>query len=599
MHATQSPRFWQKAAKPALAALIVLSLILIVTAIVFVLPDLNDSRPTLVKYTVSLSDLPIVVTERGNLESQVETTIRCEVENVSYDRSGSPGTQIIFIVSNGSAVKEGDLLVELDSASIRDKLDQQELAYERAKSQQIQASARYENQMTQNVTAEAQAKLDVELAKLNFKMYTDPDSGEFKLAMEAIERNIDEARSSILESQAALELAKTDKTGIEALFKLGYRGKSDLDKSRIDFMKAEDSLSSSVNRLNNHIAARLQLQTYEQEMQRLTLDGDVATAKRNLKQVVTDNESQLAQAKAAKIETERSDAKEHERLEKLKLQVGRCKIFAPHDGMVVYARQRSRYSTGGEIAEGVTVRQRQELITLPDLSHMQVKTQIHEAVLDQVKQGLPVTVRIDAFPNRTYNGIVDEVAVVPSSSSYTNIKTYDCMVRIIEEVKQLKPGMTAVVEIHVDRIRNVLSTPVQAVVQRNKETFCYIDNGSGVERRDIKLGRSNDKFVHLLEGVEANDRIVLNPMAILTEATEEYQIAPDSNSSEAPEIPSEELARQQERRDAGKSRSGGKSRESFASPTKQGEARRGGRPGGGSRGGGGRPPGGRGASVEP
>ena len=66
-----------------------------------------------------------------------------------------------------------------------------------------------------------------------------------------------------------------------------------------------------------------------------------------------------------------------------------CKIYAPNDGMVIYAKD-----NGSEIAEGVTVRQRQTLITLPDLSRMQVRTQIHEAALDQVQTGQSVTVKI-------------------------------------------------------------------------------------------------------------------------------------------------------------------------------------------------------------
>ena len=96
--------------------------------------DLGSGPENLVYYTVTRADLPIVVTERGNLESQIETKIICEVENVSYDRSsGSVGTQIIFIVPNGSAVTAGDLLVELDSAAIRERLDDQVLSHERAK----------------------------------------------------------------------------------------------------------------------------------------------------------------------------------------------------------------------------------------------------------------------------------------------------------------------------------------------------------------------------------------------------------------------------------------------------------------------------------
>ena len=101
----------------------------------------SENPGNYVLYEAKLADLPIVVTERGNLESQVETTITCRVENIG-DRSSS-GTQIIYIVPNGSAVEKDQLLVEFDSATIRDRLDQQTLSYQKAMSSRSQAIAKY------------------------------------------------------------------------------------------------------------------------------------------------------------------------------------------------------------------------------------------------------------------------------------------------------------------------------------------------------------------------------------------------------------------------------------------------------------------------
>ena len=541
MNANQNPSFWQKAWRPVLGVAILASLVILTGAVWSIWSDLGKGSQTFVYYTLKKSDLPIVVTERGNLESQMETKIRCQVESVSRDRSGNWGTQIIYIIPNGSAVKKDDLLVELDSASIRDRLDQQILAYEQIKSQKIQAEAKYENQIVQNKTLLAQAELALNLAKLDLEMYLDPDAGTHLLAKEAINRTIDEARAGILEAQGQLELAKTDKEGMEELFKLGYRGKTDREGTRLDYLKAEDRLASAVNKLKNFEAELTKLDSYELRKQKLTLEGEVETSERNLIQVDTDNKSLLAQAKAAFVETQTSETKEKERKLKLETQLELCKIHAPHDGMVVYSRERSRYSSGSQIAEGVTVRQRQSLITLPDLSKMQVKTQIHEAVLDQVRTGLPVTVKIDAFPNKTYDGYVHDVAVVPTSNYFSNVKTYECTVRIAKEVEQLKPGMTAVVDIHVDRLRDVLSVPVQAVVQIDGDNWCYVGTPQGVERRDIELGRSNDKFVHIVNGLAAGDRIVLNPSSILDQSEEsgEREISADAGATEAPEVPEE------------------------------------------------------------
>jgi HlyD family secretion protein len=270
-------------------------------------------------------------------------------------------------------------------------------------------------------------------------------------------------------------------------------------------------------------------------MQLMTLNGSLKTAIGNLELVSEDNGAKMQQADASLQEAKKAVIKEKERLDKLTKQLVFCMIRAPHDGMAVYARENSRYSSGSEIAEGVTVRERQRLLSLPDTSLMRVKTQIHEAVLDQVRVGLPVIVKIDAFPNRTYKGRVMQVAVVPSSSYYTTVKTYECTVDIEEEVQQLKPGMTAVVDIHIERLKDILAVPVQAVVQIERDTWCYVQTEHGVERCDIELGRTNDKFVEVKKGLKSGWRVILNPMSIIKE-TEKTEIAPDAGVGETPEI---------------------------------------------------------------
>jgi hypothetical protein len=115
----------------------------------------------------------------------------------------------------------------------------------------------------------------------------------------------------------------------------------------------------------------------------------------------------------------------------------------------------------------------------------------------------------------------------------------------LERVENLKPGMTAVVDVHVSRLRDILSIPVQAVIQVNKDSWCYVHSDEGVERRLLKLGRSNDKFVHVLEGLSAGNRVILNTDAIFDESQDEVgEISPEAGATEAPVIPPEELKKQ-------------------------------------------------------
>ncbi len=511
----------KKSRKALFGMLAVIGVVLLTGAVWTITADFSKPDGSLVFYTVKRGDLPIRVIESGNLESQTTTSIRSEVENVGFDRRGSYGQQIIFIVPNGKTVTKGELLVELDSAPLRDRLDRQVLDSERARSKQIQADVKYENQKTQNVTILEEAKLRVKLAELNLKQYEDDEGGTFQISLQDIDLAIQEAEAKRL-------IQATDLKGIDSLKKLGYRGKGDLEQARLSALTADRSLAKSISK-------RKELVDYTYRKRKLELEGALATATRALLQVRRDNVAMLLRAKATKDAADRSLAKEEERLKKYTEQLDKCKIVAPHDGMATYAVDSSRYSRGGSssaIAEGAFVRERQRIITLPDLSQMQVKTAIHESVLHQIHEGLSATITLETFPDRKFKGTVKSVAVLPDPGGWmsSDIKIYKTIVTIDDEVSQLKPGMTAVVDIHVDRLTDILSVPVQAIVQIDRDNWCYVENSGSIDRRMLTLGRTNDRFIEVQTGLNEGDRVVLNPNDVFDEADDRQTvISPDGD----------------------------------------------------------------------
>src|SRR5690606_5157172 len=92
VNATQARHLWQKARRWTLAFVLLCGLITVPVGAWSYFSGTNANTSQRVRYNVVKSDLPIVVTERGSLESQIQTEIRCEVENSSVDRSGNYGT---------------------------------------------------------------------------------------------------------------------------------------------------------------------------------------------------------------------------------------------------------------------------------------------------------------------------------------------------------------------------------------------------------------------------------------------------------------------------------------------------------------------------
>ncbi len=468
--------------------------------------SLGSPDQLLIYYVVKRADLPITVTERGNLESQHEERIICDVDDIENDNLR--GTQVQFVVPNGSSVAKDQLLVELNTAGHIERRDRQIIATEKARSEQITANVWFNNQQTQNETSELEADRLVQLAKLDYDEFLDQEGGTFQINLQEVELAIQEARASKLIEETNLE-------GVEQLYRLRYRTSGELAQARLSALKAERVLASAVSK-------RKKLVGYQYQKTEIALRGAWESAQRALDQLTLDNQALLDQARAAMEAADASLKKEEERLARYERYIENCKIYAPKSGMVAY--HVCRWHPG--IREGSTVQLRDHLLSIPDLSRMQVKASIHESVLDQIHRGLPVTVRVEAFPERSYDGTVDSVSVLPDAEE--KAKIYTTIVKITERVDHLKPGMTALCEIHVDLLRDVISVPVQAVVQIRRDNWCYVDNGNGIERRILTLGETNDKFIEIRAGLDEGDRVVLNPTALMeNEVAAEDAISPD------------------------------------------------------------------------
>ncbi len=455
---------------------------------------------------VDRSDLEVVVLERGSLESQSNVELLCEVEDVRKDNIN--GTTILWMIANGASVTKGDLVIELDSNPLQEALDDQVLYTENAISENIQAEANLKNQLTMNTTAKAEAELLIKLAELELEMYTDKDNGTQKLAVDANRRRIDDVNNEILSAQATMELRREEQRGSQSLFKLGYANRNEVRQKELIYLQAEGTFAAKLNQLQTEVSTLKKMQVYEQRKDLLSLEGKVATAKRGLEQVLRNNEARLAQVHALMRAKEESLKKEQERLARYQSQLKKCKIYAPQSGLVAYPSSRTI-----EIREGVPVLFRQKLLSIPNLDSMQVETRIHESSLDQVRTGLSVRVSVDAFPQLKYRGTVKSVAVLPEQNSWSgnDTKVYHTVVTIDEKVEGLKPGMTAVSEILVDSIEDVVTVPLHAVVTHDEKTYVVVrDESNRPHARHVELGQASDTKVSIQSGLSEGESIAMN-----------------------------------------------------------------------------------------
>jgi HlyD family secretion protein len=207
---------------------------------------------------------------------------------------------------------------------------------------------------------------------------------------------------------------------------------------------------------------------------------------------------------------------------KLERQIAACRILAPADGLVVYANDPGRAFGGNrpQIEEGATVRERQKIFSLPDVTRMQVNTKVHESQIDKLAHRMKARIRVDAFANEVLNGTVLDVAPLPDAPNpfSSEIKVYTAKVRIDDPLSGLKPGMTAAVEILVSELDNVLSVPVESVVRYGRKDHVAVKKSDGgIEWREVALGQSNDRFVQVKQGISSGVIVVVKPLPLLSD----------------------------------------------------------------------------------
>ncbi|MBI4657556.1 MAG: efflux RND transporter periplasmic adaptor subunit [Verrucomicrobia bacterium] len=170
----------------------------------------------------------------------------------------------------------------------------------------------------------------------------------------------------------------------------------------------------------------------------------------------------------------------------------------------------------GVIEEGAQVRQRQELIRLPDVSRMLAEIKIHESRVRQVHAGMLAYVRVETLPGRRFKGTVRRVAILPDAqTSWSNpeTKVYGTDILIEDELPELKPGVSARAEIIITNLPKVLSVPIQAVTIFRGDHVCFVKRGAGVAPVTVTTGLFNDRLIEVTSGLKEGDRVLLAPIS--------------------------------------------------------------------------------------
>jgi Cu(I)/Ag(I) efflux system membrane fusion protein len=162
--------------------------------------------------------------------------------------------------------------------------------------------------------------------------------------------------------------------------------------------------------------------------------------------------------------------------------------------------------TEKKAVQGMRFMPGEALYQIADLSAVWVVADVFEQDIGLVKSGAKARVRINAYPDKTFEGTI--TYVYPTLTAET--RTVPVRIELANPGALLKPGMFAQVELPVGGKSKVVTVPVSAVIDSGTRRIVLIQAGEGrFEPREVKLGARSDDYVEVVEGVKDGEPVVV------------------------------------------------------------------------------------------
>jgi HlyD family secretion protein len=237
----------------------------------------------------------------------------------------------------------------------------------------------------------------------------------------------------------------------------------------------------------------------------------VANAEQKMREVEQKQKSNRAASQAAVQSKVQASKKARYDLDRAERGLALMTLRAPADGMVSLVQLwrpdgQAAFKPGDRAWPGAPIAE------VPDLSTLRVTARVDETERGRLEPGQPVTVQLDAIPDRQFTGHIEQISTLATadfSSGWPFPRNFTLAVAIDESDPRIRPGMTSQLTVIVDKISNSIAIPTQAVFQKSVATVVYVLSGSKFEERTVEVRRRNRDQVLIAKGLRAGERIAM------------------------------------------------------------------------------------------
>lgn len=366
------------------------------------------------------------VRELGVLESASTIDIRSPIES-----------RILFIAKQGSNVRRGDLILELEASDLENQRNEQKVKLAKAKASLIAAEAVVKAANVEATSSIRIAEMAVHIAELALDGFQGPD-GEITFRTRELDAEIDLGHDQVKVLEAMLERKSQEVA-------------SDIAKEQ-EILEGELALKEAKAKIEVAETHKKWLQQHVRLQQTATLKYALAKAQFELGLAKTNLEIRVDKAEADLSTAETVFAVESDKLKALEAALAACQVKAPIDGLVVYPEPASSRGVRAPLPEkGAMVRSQQTIIRILDMRRLQLNVNVHETTIRRVRVGQPVSIRFEAGPRLVIDGTVSRINTTPKPANWmeTGGKEYSVLVSIEDPPESLLLGMTGMAEIEI------------------------------------------------------------------------------------------------------------------------------------------------------
>jgi HlyD family secretion protein len=425
-----------------------------------------------------LANLQTSRLEIGDLTATIGATGRVRARQSATLTFQTSGMVEQVVVSSGEQVFKDQLLATLEHASLPSSLILAEA--------DLTAAQQALDELLQSDSALAQAQLSLAQAREAYdkaqRRYITQQGGN-----RATDETITGAEASLVLAEQQVDQAQDNVNRLSNLPSDDPR-RAAAEKALYDARRARDQAKATLNWYTgqptdiDQAILQAELRRAEAAMRDAEREWD------RLKDGPPDSDVAAARARVAAAQS----------------LLNQRQIVAPFAGTVTNLG----VMTGDLVAPG------QMALQLADLTELIVEIELSEVDVNRVQVAQPVRLTFDAVPERTYQGEVIEIGL--AGNAVQDVVSFPVKVLLVDADGQVRPGMTAAVNIVTEEIEQVLLVPNRAVRVVEGQRVVYVLRAGELEKVPIRLGASSDLNSQVLEGdLQAGDPVVLNPPAEL------------------------------------------------------------------------------------